>query len=103
MILRLTCINSACSFAGTLYDFNRDLLRRGFLPASRADASARKPGKEYNYLVAGEKIKWRDDNGDEHTGTLVGPAEHMGYYEVQDDDGTYHFSIPAANLNFIED
>lgn len=28
MILKLTCINSACSFAGTLYDFNRDLLRR---------------------------------------------------------------------------
>ena len=28
MILKLTCMNAACGFAGTLYDFNRDLLRR---------------------------------------------------------------------------
>lgn len=28
MILKLTCLNSACEFAGTLYDFNASLIRR---------------------------------------------------------------------------
>ena len=76
----------------------KSVIRHSFKPPDNGQPA----NKTWRHMEAGTRVTWRDVNSKKHTGSITGAAE-IGYFQVADDNGSHHFSIPAADLDFLDD